>query len=57
MKICNFDTFPTRVISVCTVKPLNTVTPTGLKKFVRLSVSGRCPLLGGNLKKIVIFGT
>ena len=57
MKICNFDTFPTRVISVCTVKPLNTVTPTGLKKFVRLSVNGRCPLLGGNLKKIVIFGT
>ena len=57
MKIYNFDTFPTRVISVYTVKTLNTVTPTGPKKFVRLSVSGRCPLLGGNLKKIVIFGT
>ena len=37
-----------------TMKPLNSGHVRVLKK---LSVIERCPLLGGNLKKIVIFGT
>ena len=39
---------------VCTVKPLNSG---HLRVFKNLSVIKRCPLLGGSLTKIVIFGT
>ena len=37
-----------------TVKPLNSGHLRALKKF---SVTGSCPLFGGNLTKIVTFGT
>ena len=40
--------------SKITVKPLNSG---HLRIFKKLSVNERCPLLGGNLKKIVTFGT
>ena len=40
--------------NIFTVKPLNTG---HLRVLKYLSVIGRCPLLGGNFKKIVTFGS